>query len=104
MSSEEDLQPISFDVDKLRAKLEKKFPDYDFSKPAPKDRRCKITTKDECPLSYEDRTLIYQDDDLVCVYKYKLQDPVISHKYEEKYCMAVLKTKEELENESKGVF
>ena len=104
MSSQEDLQPISFNVDKLRTKLQERYPDYDFSKPPPKDRRCKITTKDKCPLPYEDRTIIYQDDDLVCAYVYKLQDPNVPHKYEKKHCMAVLKTKEELLKERKGAF
>tara|TARA_Y100000590_G_C15076629_1_gene772199 strand:+ start:200 stop:526 length:327 start_codon:yes stop_codon:yes gene_type:complete len=105
----EDLAPVKLDVGGLMKKLEKKFPEYDFSKPPKPDRRCKITEKDECPVDIFEKNQSYKlldiDGELVCGVRYKLQDKDNPYKYEERTCMAVLRTEAERQvYEQKGFF
>lgn len=105
----EDLTPVNLDVGGLIKKLEKRFPDYDFSKPPKPDTRCKITTKDKCPIDVfeknQSNTLLDIDEELVCGVRYKLQDEDNPYRYEERTCMAVLRTEAERQvYEQKGFF
>jgi hypothetical protein len=58
VSKDEDLETeinLSSLIKELNKKLRKKYPDYDFNKEIGIDRKCKITTKEKCPISIDDK-------------------------------------------------
>ena len=81
----------SFNVNKLVKKLEKLYPEYDFSKPTPLDREHKA------PYLCKENKIFYTDMDgnLCCATRFKKQDGVQSHKWEWATCHAVISTPEE---------
>lgn len=125
VSKDEDLETeinLSSLIKELNKKLRKKYPDYDFNKEIGIDRKCKITTKEKCPISIDDKwkenkvseyqrdggktaNLLEINGDIVCGIMYKEHNENIPYSYAEKQCMAVLRTKAERQvNEQVGFF
>lgn len=84
-----DLEPVGglFDVDKIKARLQKRFPTHNFNVPAPPDTRCK--SQFYC----KDNDIRYTDTDgnLYCGLRYKEADDKDPYKWEWKVCHALLK-------------
>jgi hypothetical protein len=76
---------ILFDLDKLKLRLQKRFPDYNFDVPAPPDTKCKAPfycSKNE--IKYTD-----MEGNLYCGYRYKLTDEKNPFTWEWKVCHAL---------------
>jgi len=82
------LEPIgnSFAVDKLKAQLQKKYPNYNFDLPAPLDREHKA------PYLCKDNKIFYEDMDgnVFCGNRYKKQDNSNPYKWEYTVCHALV--------------
>ena len=76
----------SINIKKLKARLQKKFPDYNFDVPAPPDTKCKA------PFYCEQNEIKYIDTEgnLFCGLKYKLTDEKNPFTWEWKVCHALL--------------
>ena len=89
------LEKGNLNIEKLKAKLQERYPNYDFDKPAPLDRRCKVVEEVRTCTKIDERPLIIDNNgNEVCVYLFKQQ--VDNSIYGvEKRCHAVVTTKEE---------
>lgn len=76
----------SINIEKLKARLQKRFPDYNFDVPAPPDTKCKA------PFYCEQNEIKYSDmeGNLYCGYRYKLTDEKNPFTWEWKVCHALL--------------
>ena len=85
----------SFNVDKLVKKLEKLYPEYDFSKPPPLDRKCKVVESGKICNKKAVRP-IYTDADgnERCGFMYK-QVGDTPYAFVKRECHAVITTPEE---------
>ena len=92
----------NFKIDKLIGKLQKKFPDYDFSKPAPLDRKCKVVVEGKKCNQTDKITYFDLDGNECCGHSFKLQDENVPHAYENRTCNAVLSTAEERKQFEQG--
>ena len=79
---------VSINVDKLKAKLQERFPNYNFDIPPPPDTRCK--KEYECKklgnITYADK-----EGNIYCGRKYKQTKEGNYHQWEYKECHALLK-------------
>ena len=79
---------ISIDVDKLKAKLQKRYPNYNFDIPPPPDTRCK--KEYECKklgnITYADK-----EGNIYCGKRYKQTKEGNYHQWEYRECHALLK-------------
>lgn len=85
-----DLEPVGglFNVEKLKARLKKRYPDHNFDiKPQP-DTKCKArylcNNKDK--ITYYD-----QEGNVFCGQRYKQSDPIDPYKWEWRECHALIK-------------
>jgi hypothetical protein len=87
------LEPIgdSFAVDKLKAKLQKKYPNQNFDLPAPPDR------KHKAPYLCKDNKIFYEDinGNVFCGNRFKKQDDVNPYKWDWAVCHALVKSDNE---------
>ncbi len=76
-----------FDVNKLKARLKERYPEYNFDVPAPLDTKCKS------PFYCKDNEIRYTDTEgnLFCGLKYKETDDKDPYKWEWKVCHALIK-------------
>ena len=83
---------ISIDVDKLKAKLQKRYPNYNFDIPPPPDTRCK--KEYECKklgnITYADK-----EGNIYCGRRYKQTEEENPYKWEYRECHALLKPGEQ---------
>tara|TARA_Y100000361_G_scaffold21307_1_gene16618 strand:+ start:3254 stop:3559 length:306 start_codon:yes stop_codon:yes gene_type:complete len=82
------LEPIgeSFAVDKLKTKLQKKYPNHNFDLPAPLDR------KHKAPYLCKDNKIFYEDmeGNVFCGCRYKKQDDTNPYKWDWAVCHALV--------------
>ena len=78
---------ISINVDRLKAKLKERYPDYNFDIPPEPDTKCKA------PFYCEQNEIKYTDmeGNLYCGYRYKLTDEKNPFAWEWKVCHALIK-------------
>tara|TARA_R100000742_G_C4259042_1_gene76889 strand:+ start:711 stop:1016 length:306 start_codon:yes stop_codon:yes gene_type:complete len=99
----EGLEKISYSADKLVKRLEKRFPHYDFSQPAPRNfvHMCNIgRTTNERPKEYATD----MDGNDFCIKQYKEVTEDNWTIYKIKTCEAIIRTKEQKELYKKGQF
>ena len=100
----EELEQASINVQRLVERLQKRFPNHDFSQPAPLDRRCKKSTTGICPVSKHLEYAIDTDGNDFCIKQIKLVDEKNPYAHTVITCNAIIKTKEEKELAKKGNF
>jgi hypothetical protein len=76
----------SINIEKLKARLQKRFPDYNFDIPPEPDTKCKA------PFYCKQNDIKYTDmeGNLYCGYRYKLTDEKNPFAWEYKVCHALL--------------
>tara|TARA_Y100000004_G_scaffold151720_1_gene174547 strand:- start:777 stop:1082 length:306 start_codon:yes stop_codon:yes gene_type:complete len=99
-----DLEKASVNVQKLAKRIQKRFPDYDFSQPAPLDRRCKKSYDGNCPVQKHLNYATDSDGNDFCIKQIKLTKEENPYAHTVITCNAIIKTKQEKELEMKGIF
>ena len=99
-----ELDNPSINVQKLVKRLAKRFPDYDFDQPAQLDTRCKQSIDGRCKILKHLSYATDQDGNDFCIKQIKIvhEDNPYAHKVIT--CSAILKTKEQKDLETKGIF
>ena len=100
----EELEQASINVQRLVERLQKRFPNYDFSQPAQLDKRCKKSTTGVCPISKHLEYATDFDGNDFCIKQIKLADENNPYAHTVVTCNAIIKTKEENELAKKGNF
>ena len=100
----EELEQASINVQRLVERLQKRFPNHDFSQPAPLDKRCKKSTTGVCPVSKHLEYATDTDGNDFCIKQIKLADENNPYAHTLITCHAIIKTKEEKELAKKGIF
>tara|TARA_E500000318_G_scaffold27966_1_gene28190 strand:- start:1719 stop:2024 length:306 start_codon:yes stop_codon:yes gene_type:complete len=100
----EELEQASINVQRLVERLQKRFPNHDFSQPAPLDKRCKKSTTGVCPVSKHLEYATDTDGNDFCIKQIKLADENNPYAHTIITCNAIIKTKEEKELAKKGIF
>jgi len=92
----------SFNINKLVEKLQKIYPDYDFSKKPPLDRKCKVVEGNK-PCTKKDVRDVYLDSDgnERCAFLFK-QVGDTPFAVEQKGCHAIITTPEERKRYEQG--
>jgi len=98
MSNE--LEPISFKLDKIVNKLQKRFPDHDFTVESKPRRKHFCSLKNDSPTEWATD----MDGNDFCIKQYKEVTEENYHIYKIKTCYAILKTRQEKELMKKGAF
>ena len=99
-----ELEQVNYNVQKLVKRLQKRFPDYDFSQPAPLDRRCKKSITGKClKVKHLTYATDYDGNDF-CIEQIKLADEDNPYAHKVITCNAIIRTKEEKELAKKGNF
>tara|TARA_R100000315_G_C5235012_1_gene146503 strand:- start:2558 stop:2872 length:315 start_codon:yes stop_codon:yes gene_type:complete len=89
------LEHTSINIERLKEKLKARYPEYDFDKPAPLDRRCKLVVEGmQCPKQSERPLVIDTQDNEMCVYLFKQIDEKTHYKADVR-CNAIITTAEE---------
>ena len=99
-----DLEQASVNVQKLAERIRKRFPDYDFSQPAPLDRKCKKSYDGSCPVQKHLNYATDSDGNDFCIKQIKVVKDNNPYAHTVITCHAIIKTKEEKELERKGAF
>jgi hypothetical protein len=100
----EELEQASINVQRLVERLQKRFPNHDFSQPAPLDKRCKKSTTGVCPVSKHLEYATDTNGNDFCIKQIKLADENNPYAHTIITCNAIIKTKEEKELAKKGIF
>jgi hypothetical protein len=92
-----DLEPIevSINIDRLKDKLKKKYPNHNFDIPSEPDRKCKapVLCNSTDKIKYSDK-----DGNIFCGQRYKLIDNDNPYKWEWSNCHAMLQSVDEQKN------
>tara|TARA_R110000751_G_scaffold4612_2_gene22380 strand:- start:1109 stop:1429 length:321 start_codon:yes stop_codon:yes gene_type:complete len=103
MALEQAGEGLPFNIKKLVGRLQKKFPDYDFTKSIEIDRKCKVViVGKKCSKESTRITHMDMDGNELCGHMYKLQDENNPYRYENVTCNAVIATKEEKKKYEQG--
>ena len=94
------LERVSYNVEKLIAKLQKRYPEYDFSQPIRPNRVHRCVTKNDRPGEYA--TDVEGND--FCIRQYKQTRDDNPYVYEIKTCYAILRTKQQKDDMKNGAF
>jgi len=81
-----------FNVEKLKNKLKKRYPNHNFDIPPEPDTKCKAShlCKNKDKIKYTD-----SEGNLYCGQRYKLQDDLNPYKWEWRTCNALLQKKKQ---------
>ena len=99
-----ELAQISYKVQGLLDRLQKRFPGYDFSKPAPADRKCKKSITGVCPVKEHLSYATDLDGNDFCIKQVKIVKEDNPYAHTVITCNAIIRTKEEKELSEKGNF
>lgn len=100
----EELEQGSINVQRLVERLQKRFPNHDFSQPAPLDKRCKKSTTGICPVSKHLEYAIDTDGNDFCITQIKLRNEKNPYAHTVITCNAIIRTKQEKDLAKKGIF
>ena len=96
----DELERVSYNVEKLIAKLQKRYPEYDFSQPIRPNRVHRCVTKNDRPGEYA--TDVEGND--FCIRQFKQTRDDNPYVYEIKTCYAILRTKQQKDDTKNGAF
>lgn len=89
------LEQSNINLERLKEKLKARYPEYDFDKPAPLDRKCKLVVEGmQCPKQTERPLVIDNNRNEMCVYLFKQIDEKTHYKADVR-CNAIITTAEE---------
>jgi hypothetical protein len=98
------IEPININLDKLKAKLKERYPDYDFDKPVQLDRKCKLVPEGRsCPKKQDRPIVIDNNKNEMCVYLFKHLDEKSQIKSDRR-CYAIVTTEEERTKYEQGTW
>lgn len=96
------LEQSNLNLEKLKAKLRERYPNYDFDKKPELDRRCKLVQEGKsCPKKQDRPLIIDSDKNEVCVYLFKQIDENTHYK-SNAICYAVVTTEDERKKYEQG--
>tara|TARA_R100000700_G_C3042445_1_gene65742 strand:+ start:77 stop:391 length:315 start_codon:yes stop_codon:yes gene_type:complete len=89
------LEQTNINIEKLKEKLKVRYPNYDFDKAAPLDRKCKLVVEGlQCPKQNERPVVIDTQNNEMCVFLFKQIDEKTYYKSDVR-CNAIITTAEE---------
>lgn len=100
----DDLENPSINVQRLVERLQKRFPNHDFSQPAQIDRKCKKSFDGKCPIVKHLEYATDTEGNDFCIKQLKLADENNPYAHTLITCHAIIRTKEEKELAKKGIF
>jgi len=102
--TDSDLENTSINVKGLVERLQKRFPNHDFTKKAPLDTKCKRSIDGNCPIVEHLTYATDMDGNDFCIKRIKIRDDNNPYLHKEITCNAVIRTAEQKRLAKKGGF